>query len=122
LKGIESGTCYGINIWATACTCFHFSKWFRKKNNWTLLVVKMVWRYKVMFGLGKPRSKLGRFLDMKKITQDELSKKSGVSKSTISKLCTVDTQSPRLDNAKRIIKALRELSGRNVDFDDFWSV
>lgn len=75
-----------------------------------------------MFGLGKPRSKLGRFLDMKKITQEDLAKKSGVSKSTISKLCTGDAYSPNLRSAKKIIAAIRELAKSNVDYDDFWSV
>jgi transcriptional regulator with XRE-family HTH domain len=76
----------------------------------------------VMFGLGKPRSKLGRFLDMKKITQDQLAKKSGVSKSTISNLCSMESVSPNFKNAKKIIQALKDLSGKDVDYDDFWSM
>lgn len=72
------------------------------------------------FGLGKPRSKLGKFLDSKKISQQELVEKSGVSKSTISKLCTGDAYSPTIKNANKILKALRELTGTKVDHDDFW--
>ena len=40
-----------------------------------------------MFGLGKKRSRFGKYLDQHSITQQEMAKESGVSKSTISRLC-----------------------------------
>jgi putative transcriptional regulator len=74
------------------------------------------------FNLGKTsRSKIARFLDKKNITQQELAKKSGVSKSTISRICQGDNFSPTMKNAQKIIKALKK-DGHNVDYDDFWSM
>lgn len=75
-----------------------------------------------MFGLGKPRSKFGRFLDKNEITQQQLVEKSKVNKATISRICQGDAFEPSMKNAKKIIKTLRELTGKNVDYDDFWSM
>jgi putative transcriptional regulator len=74
------------------------------------------------FGLGKPRSKLGRYIDKHEITQVDLSKKSGVSRTTIGNLCSNDGFEPNMRTAKKIVRALRELTGKNVDYDDFWSM
>ncbi|TRY23697.1 helix-turn-helix transcriptional regulator [Brevibacillus sp. LEMMJ03] len=73
------------------------------------------------FGLGKQRSKFGKWLDSQGITQEELSQKSGVNKSTISRLCSGDAFRPSMKNASKIMQALRRL-GKNVDYDDFWSM
>lgn len=73
-----------------------------------------------MFGLGKNRSKFGKFLDRNSIIQEELSKVSGVNRNTISRAAKTDG-CPSMKNASRIIKALRK-SGYNVDFDDFWTL
>lgn len=74
------------------------------------------------FSLGKRRSKFGRFLDKHEITQQEVVEKSGVSRGTISRLCQDDLNVPKLKNANRIIKAIRDLTGKNVNHDDFWSM
>jgi putative transcriptional regulator len=75
------------------------------------------------FSLGKKRrSKFGRFLDRNEISQQEVVEKSGVSRGTISRLCQDDLNVPKLQNANRILKALRELTGQNVNHDDFWSM
>lgn len=75
------------------------------------------------FALGKKRSKFGKFLDRHGITQQEVAKKSGVSRGTISRLCQPENEDgPTMKNARKIIKALRELTGKNVDYDDFWSM
>lgn len=71
--------------------------------------------------LGKRRSKFGRFLDKHDLTQQDVVKKSGVSRGTISRLCQTENEDgPTMKNAQKVIKALRELTGKNVDFDDFW--
>lgn len=75
-----------------------------------------------MFGLGKPRSKFGRFLDKNGISQQDLVRESGVNKGTISRLCQGDAFTPSVKNAGKIVKTLRELTGRNIDYDDFWSM
>lgn len=73
--------------------------------------------------LGKRRSKFGRFLDKNELTQQEVVNQSGVSRGTISRLCQADkVDGPTMKNASKIIKALRELTGKNVDYDDFWTM
>jgi putative transcriptional regulator len=90
-----------------------------------MLFVKLVWRRKNMFdwfSLGKRRSKFGRFLDKNEITQQEVAERSGVSRGTISRISQDDLNVPKLQNAKRIIKAIKDLTGKDVDYDDFWSM
>lgn len=75
-----------------------------------------------MFGLGKGRSKFGKFLDKNKISQQDVVKKSGVSRGTISRIAQDDIFEPKIKNAKKIIKALREISDKKIDYDDFWDM
>ncbi|OOR21506.1 helix-turn-helix transcriptional regulator [Bacillus cereus] len=72
------------------------------------------------FGIGKPRSKFGKFLDKHNLTQQELSRESGVNRGTISRLCKGDAFHPSLKNGQKIIKTLRKLTNKNVDHHDFW--
>ncbi|HHT7240206.1 helix-turn-helix transcriptional regulator [Bacillus sp. JJ927] len=72
------------------------------------------------FGIGKPRSKFGRFLDKHNLTQQELSRESGVNRGTISRLCKGDAFHPSLKNGQKIIRTLRKLTNKNVDHQDFW--
>lgn len=71
-----------------------------------------------MVGLGKKRTQFGKFLDLNSITQEELSKVSGVNRNTISRVASIEAQ-PSLKNAVKLINALKK-SGYNVDYDDFW--
>jgi putative transcriptional regulator len=73
------------------------------------------------FGLGKKRSRLGKWLDRSGVSQQELQKRSGVSKGTISRLCSDDEYMPTLKTAKKVITSLKKL-GADVNYDDFWSV
>ncbi|RDU35488.1 transcriptional regulator [Neobacillus piezotolerans] len=71
--------------------------------------------------LGKKRSKFGRFLDKNELTQQEVVKRSGVSRGTISRLCQPESEDgPTMKNASKIIRALRDLTGKDVHFEDFW--
>jgi putative transcriptional regulator len=74
------------------------------------------------FSLGKHRSKFGRFLDKNNLSQQDVVKKSGVSRGTISRLCQGDEFKPNMRSASKIIKSLRDLTKKNVDYDDFWSM
>ncbi|MFC0562243.1 helix-turn-helix transcriptional regulator [Halalkalibacter alkalisediminis] len=74
-----------------------------------------------MFGLGKKRSKFGKYLDNHSITQEEIAKESGVSKSTISRLCQPEEFEPSMKNAKKIIKVLKKYD-KNVYYDKFWDM
>ncbi|MFJ5624771.1 helix-turn-helix domain-containing protein [Peribacillus loiseleuriae] len=75
-----------------------------------------------MFGLGKPRSKFGKYLDKHNISQQDLVETSKVNKATVSRVCRGDAFQPSMKNAGKIIKALRKLTGEHVDYDDFWSM
>jgi transcriptional regulator with XRE-family HTH domain len=69
---------------------------------------------------GKPRSKLGRWLDSRGITQEWLVGKSKVSRNTISELASGKRQ-PTLDTVKKIMKAIREVDP-NARPDDFFDL
>jgi predicted transcriptional regulator len=76
-----------------------------------------------MFGLwgGKPRTKVGKFLDKRGISQEWLVGKTKISRNTISKISSDDEYQPNLSTIKKIMKALREVDP-NVKSDDFWSM
>ncbi|AZV45189.1 hypothetical protein BAOM_4610 [Peribacillus asahii] len=75
-----------------------------------------------MFGLfgGKPRSKVGRWLDNRGITQEWLATKTKISRNTISKIASDKDYSPTLATIKKIMKAIREVdpNARSEDFFD----
>ena len=81
----------------------------------------LFWRRYIMFGLGKNRSKFGKFLDKHSIMQEEIANKSGVNRNSISRLTKVDDNRPSMKNGYKIIKTLKK-NGYNVDYDDFWSM
>lgn len=74
-----------------------------------------------MFGLGKPRTKLGKFLDQRGITQAWLMKETGLNKNTISELTSDVDRSPTLKTMQKIIKALRKIDS-NVNSSNFWDM
>lgn len=77
-----------------------------------------------MFGLffgGKPRSKLGKWLDKRGISQEWLVSKSKVNRNTISKLASgADGHQPTVKTIKKIMKAIREIdpNAKSSDFFD----
>ena len=74
------------------------------------------------FGLNKKRSKLGKWLDNKGISQTWLAQKSGVNRNTINELSSGNTdRSPTTRTISKILKALREIDP-NVKSDDFWDM
>jgi putative transcriptional regulator len=73
------------------------------------------------WGLGKRRSRFGKFLDTHSISQQEIAEESGVSKSTISRLCQPDDFEPNLNTAKKIIKALKK-HDTTIDYKNFWDM
>jgi len=74
-----------------------------------------------MWGLGKNRTKLGRYLDKKGRTQNELAKAAGVNKETISRACSDPKYSPTVKTLSKIMKALRKLDP-NVKAEDFFDL
>jgi len=74
-----------------------------------------------MFGIGKSRTKLGKWLDKRGITQSWLMKKTGLNKNTISDLTSDKDRSPTLKTMQKVIKALKEIDPK-VNSNDFWDV
>ncbi|MCM3165108.1 helix-turn-helix transcriptional regulator [Metabacillus litoralis] len=75
-----------------------------------------------MFGLGKKRSKLGKWLDKRGISQTWLAKRSGVNRNTINSLTSGESdREPNARTIKKILKALREIDP-TVKSDDFFDI
>ena len=75
-----------------------------------------------MFGIGKPRSKFGRWLDKNNIKQIELMKKSGLGHGTISRICNEKDCTPKYSTFVKIQRALKNKWNKEVDYEDFWSM
>lgn len=72
-----------------------------------------------VFGLGKDRTKFGRYLDSNGIAQIELERTSKLSTGTVSKLCNDKKYRPKFSTITQIVKGLKKL-GKNIDEHDFW--
>jgi hypothetical protein len=75
----------------------------------------------LMSGLGKPRSKLGRWMDSRGIKQGWLIRKARVSKGTATSACGDKNYIPTGSTMKKILKALREIDP-SVKADQFWDM
>jgi putative transcriptional regulator len=71
------------------------------------------------FGLGKPRSKLGRFLDRNKITQEKIRSLAGIDRTIMAEICGSEDYNPHMNTRIKLIGSLRKL-GYDVRMDDFW--
>lgn len=74
-----------------------------------------------MFGLGKQRSRLGKWLDARGIRQSWLAIQSKVSEDTITQLCKDDSKLPSGNTMRKVLQALRKVDP-NVKQDDFWTI
>lgn len=76
-----------------------------------------------MFGLwgGKPRSRFGKWLDDKGITQEWVVKKTKISRNTISKIASDKEYSPNLATIKKIMKIVKEVDP-NANSNDFFDI
>lgn len=70
---------------------------------------------------GKPRSKVGKWLDQRGISQEWLAKKTKISSNTISKIASDKDYSPSLATIKKVMKAIREVD-KNAKSDDFFDI
>lgn len=61
------------------------------------------------FGLGKDRTKFGRYLDREGIKQIELEELSGLGRATVSRLCNDKDYRPKFETVTKIKKALKKL-------------
>lgn len=74
-----------------------------------------------MLGLGKKRSKFGKWVDRNDIKQIDLEKAAGLSRGKISKLCNDKRYKPKYPTIHKIKKALSDM-GKNIREDDFWNM
>jgi len=70
------------------------------------------------FGLGKSRTKFGRWMDHEDISQIELEELSGLSRRTVSRLCNDEEYRPKYSTVAKIRKALSKI-GKSVPDDYF---
>ncbi len=72
-----------------------------------------------MFGLGKKRSRLGKWLEKHGKTQEWLTREAGLGRNTIGYLATEDDRTPNTKTIQKVLAALRKVDP-NVRSDDFW--
>lgn len=72
-------------------------------------------------GMGRRRSRFGKWLDENGVSQSEISRRSGVSTRTVNALATGDVQKPTRLNGRKLMKAVREIDS-DADICDFWDV
>jgi transcriptional regulator with XRE-family HTH domain len=71
-------------------------------------------------GLGKKRSKFGKWLDSKGISQQWISQKSGVGRTTVSNLTKGDEEhTPNAKTIKKLMKAINEIDPNKKSSDFF---
>jgi ribosome-binding protein aMBF1 (putative translation factor) len=74
-----------------------------------------------MWGLGKQRSKLGKWLDREGLEQQDLANEAKVSKNTVTKACNEADYVPRQDVIKKLLKAIRKIDP-GAKMSDFWDM
>lgn len=72
-------------------------------------------------GLGRERSKFGKWLDKRGITQTWVAENSGVNRKTVGKIASDPDYEPNSKTIKKLLKALRIIDP-NVKAEDFWSM
>ncbi|OHX43439.1 helix-turn-helix domain-containing protein [Cytobacillus oceanisediminis] len=74
-----------------------------------------------MWGLGKPQSKLGKFISKHGYTIQDLSEASKVNRNTLGKVCSDKNYIPSQKTMQKILKAIRKLDP-NAKMSDFWDM
>ncbi|HZG79692.1 MAG TPA: XRE family transcriptional regulator [Brevibacillus sp.] len=72
-----------------------------------------------MRGLGKPRTKFGKWLDERGIKQSFIVSKSGVGRSTVSDMASKINYQPEYQNMVKVIKVLKEIDP-TLTIETFW--
>ncbi len=74
-----------------------------------------------MFGLGKSRTKFGKWLDREGLTQIEIEREADLGRATISKLCNDKHYRPKIETVTKIKRAIKKL-GRDVPPDNYFGM
>lgn len=72
-----------------------------------------------MYGLGKRRSRFGRWVDRIGLSQQELSNICGVNKTTMSEICNNENYNPQIATKTKVVSRLRK-NGYDVEMAEFW--
>lgn len=72
-----------------------------------------------MFGLGKRRSRFGRWVDKSRLSQQQLIKICSINKNTMTELCNNEEYNPQIHTKTKVISGLRK-NGHDVEMSDFW--
>ncbi|MED3996050.1 helix-turn-helix transcriptional regulator [Peribacillus frigoritolerans] len=73
------------------------------------------------FGKRKPRSKVGKLIDKHGYTQEEFVSASGISRNTISRVCSDPRYVPSAGVLKKIMKAVRNIDA-GAKADDYFDL
>lgn len=73
-----------------------------------------------MHGLGRQRSKYGKFCEKRNITQLKIVKHSGLNRETVAKAFIEGKPKFRLITQEALIEVLNELTGESKEVTDFW--
>lgn len=74
-----------------------------------------------MWGIGKKRSKLGKFIDNNGYTQEQLREAANIGRSTASRVCNDPDYTPNSITIKKIMKAIRAIDSM-AKADDFFDL
>jgi predicted transcriptional regulator len=74
-----------------------------------------------VWGLGKPQSKIGKFIAKHGYTIQDLSKVSKVNRNTLGKICSDPNYLPTVKTIKKIMTAIRKIDP-NAKMSDFWDM
>ncbi|KON67221.1 helix-turn-helix domain-containing protein [Peribacillus butanolivorans] len=73
------------------------------------------------FGKGKRRSKVGKLIDKHGYTQEEFVSASGISRNTISRVCSDPKYVPSAGVLKKIMKAIRSIDA-GAKSDEYFDI
>jgi transcriptional regulator with XRE-family HTH domain len=74
-----------------------------------------------MWGIGKRRTKVGKWIDRHSLSQEDLSAATKISRNTISKICNDPEYTPNASTIKKIMNAIRKMDPA-AKSDDFFDI
>jgi putative transcriptional regulator len=73
-----------------------------------------------VIGLGKKRSRYGRFMDSRGIKQEDVRRAARLNRDTVSKAFNEECTEMRDITKRALVRAASELTGERVNLADFW--
>lgn len=73
-----------------------------------------------LFGLGKKRSKFGKWIDREGITQEDIRRRTNLGNGTMTSLCNDADYVPKHSTWAKVERALKAM-GHEVERDDFFA-